>query len=334
MTRRALWCLSLGLSFALPKLALAQTETRAAVAEALYRQARDLMAAGNYDEACPKFAQSQQLDPATGTLLNLAACHEKQGKLATAWLEYSDALVAARRDARDDRVEYARQRVQELEPKLSRLTLLLAPDADAPGLTIELDGASVGRAVVGAPTPVDPGKHQVRAAAPGKKPRILELEVGAGAEQKSLLITKLEDAPPDTATPTTAPPTAPAPLQPSSPAPPTDELVSRPVPSSVYIAGGITLALAATASVTGVAYLNKKADYDELAKRGKSTEVETRHDQALTYGRINLGLWIGTAIGAGVTTYLYVTRPAARVSLQLTPLAGPQLAGLVAAGSF
>ncbi len=89
--RRGLSLVVLVLCCAEPRLAAAQTETRAAVADALYRQARDLMAAGKYEEACPKFAESQRLDPATGTLLNLAACHEKQGKLATAWLEYSDA---------------------------------------------------------------------------------------------------------------------------------------------------------------------------------------------------------------------------------------------------
>ena len=332
--RRALSGFALGLCLALSKPVLAQTETRAAVAEALYRQARDLMAAGKYEEACPKFAQSQQLDPATGTLLNLAACHEKQGRLATAWLEYSDALVAARRDAREDRVEYARQRAQELEPKLSRLTLLLAPDADTPGLTIELDGASVGRAVIGAPTPVDPGKHSVRAVAPGKKPQIFDIEIGAGAAQQSLTITKLEDAPVEAAAPPLAPAPPPeAPPRAPQPTPPHDELTRRPIPSSVYVAGGITLALAAGAGVTGVAYLNKKSDYDDLPQ-DRSSSALTRRDQALKYGRINLGLWIGTAIGAGVTTYLYVSRPAARVAVRVTPLLGPQVAGLGAAGSF
>jgi len=312
------------LCVSLPGIAMAQTETRAAVAEALYRQARDLMAKGKLDEACPKFAESQRLDPATGTLLNLASCHERQGKLATAWLEYSDAMVAARRDAREDRVEFARERVTELEPKLSRLTILLAADADTEGLTLELDGANVGRAVVGAPFPVDPGEHRVRASAPGKTAQVFTVQVGAVADQQSLTVGKLADAPPEPApTPTTV---APAPVV-AATSPTRDELTVRPVPSSVYIAGGITLALAASAGATGITYLHKKSAYEEQ----KTSE---RRNDALTYGRLNLGLWIGAALGAGVTTYLYATRPARRAAVQVTPLIGPQVAGLGVAGGF
>jgi tetratricopeptide (TPR) repeat protein len=325
-------CVTVAALLLTPRLASAQAETKAAVADALYRQARDLMAAGKYDEACPKLAQSQQLDPATGTLLNLAACHEKQGKLATAWLEYSDALVAARRDGREDRVQYARERAAELEPKLSRLTLLLAPNADAPGLTIELDGTSVGLAVFGVPTPVDPGKHSVRASAPGKKPQIFSIEV-AVADQQSLSIPPLEDAPAETA------PAEPTPARRTDSStnlePPRDELQHRPIPTSVYLSGGITLALAASASVTGVAYLKKKSDYEALAKsEGLTDTVEGRREKAERYGYANLGLWIGAAIGAGVTTYLYVTRPTQESAIQVTPWLGPQVAGLGVGGGF
>lgn len=325
-------CVTVAALLLTPRLASAQAETKAAVAEALYRQARDLMAAGKYDEACPKLAQSQQLDPATGTLLNLAACHEKQGKLATAWLEYSDALVAARRDGREDRVQYARERAAELEPKLSRLTLLLAPNADAPGLTIELDGTSVGSAVFGVPTPVDPGKHSVRASAPGKKPQVFSIEI-AVADQQSLSIPPLEAAPAD------APPAEPTAVTrtdgSSNEQPRNDELARRPIPTSVYLAGGITLALAASASVSGVAYLNKRSDYEALAKSdGLTGAVEARRDKAQRYGYANLGLWIGTAIGAGVTTYLYVTRPTQQSAIRVTPWLGPQVAGLGLDGGF
>jgi hypothetical protein len=307
--------------------AFAQSETKTAVAEALYRQARELMAAGNYDAACPKLAESQRLDPATGTLLNLAACHEKQGKLATAWLEYSDALVAARRDGREDRVEYARQRAAELEPKLSRLTIVLAPDADEPQLTLELDGANLGRAVLGAATPVDPGPHVVRVSAPGKKPWEQSVQIGAVADQQSLTIPKLEAAPPEAAPP--APP-APAPLSPT-PVPPTAapqrDTLPRPIPTSVYVSGGLTLGLLAGAGITGLVYENKKEDYEK-------ERDQKREDSALRWGYANLGMWIGAGIGASVTTYLYATRPTRPQTARVLPWAGPDSAGLSLTGGF
>ena len=328
MSRPGYALFACALWLALPAPVAAQTETRAAVAEALYRQARDLMAAGNYDQACPKFAESQRLDPATGTLLNLAACHEKQGRLATAWLEYSDAQMAARRDAREDRVEYARTRAQELEPKLSRLTLTLESGADDATLSIELDGASVGRAVLGAPTPVDPGLHTVRVSAPGKKPWSASVQIGATADHQSIVIPALQTAPPEAV--------APAPVEPAFTGPsanPRDELLTRPVPTSVYLAGGITLAFAAGASVSGLAYLQKRDDYDQ---RKLEPDAEARRTSALRYGYLNAGLWAATAVGAGVTTYLYVTRPArpTSASARVLPWAAPDGGGLSVSGGF
>lgn len=330
MNRRGSALVACALWFLLPATVLAQTETRAAVAEALYRQARDLMAAGKFDEACPKFAESQRLDPATGTLLNLAACHEKQGKLATAWLEYSDAQMAARRDAREDRVEFARARAQELESRLSRLTLTLAPGADDAALEIELDGASIGRAVVGAATPVDPGQHTVRVSAPGKKPWSASVEI-APAQQQSLLIPALEMAPAEASAPEPAlsPPAGP----PASAPPGSDDLALRPIPTSVYLAGGATLAFVAGAGASGVAYLQKRADYED---RRYEADADARRRSASRYGYLNAGMWAAAAVGAGVTTYLYVTRPARATAsgTRVVPWAAPQCAGLSVSGGF
>lgn len=330
MTQRTLSGLALSSALLLAPAVWAQSETKAAVAEGLYRQARELMAAGNYDEACPKFAESQRLDPATGTLLNLAACHEKQGKLATAWIEYSDASFAARRDGREDRVEYARERAAELEPKLSRLTLQLDAGADHPGLEIELDGAALGRAVVGAPMPIDPGKHTLRASAPGKKPWTQVIEIAPLADQKVLSIPALEDAPPEPVAPIAATPTPVV----TPGARPSDELGARPVPTSVYLAGGITVALGVGAGVSGMVYLKKKADYDDKRPEGPSAELDSLDRKAMTYGYLNLGLWAATAVGAGVTTYLYVTRPAQPQAARVLPWATHEAAGLSVMGDF
>src|SRR4051794_13341253 len=47
--------------------AVAQSHADPPIAQALFEQARALMAAHRYEEACSKFAESQRVDPASGT---------------------------------------------------------------------------------------------------------------------------------------------------------------------------------------------------------------------------------------------------------------------------
>ena len=84
-------------------------------AQALFREGRQLMASGNTAEACDRFAQSYALEAASGTLLNLALCHEKLGKVATAWAEYREAAALARGQDRPDRAAVAEERLAAIE---------------------------------------------------------------------------------------------------------------------------------------------------------------------------------------------------------------------------
>src|SRR5207247_1502616 len=86
------------------------------LAEALFRDARSDMKAGNYKTACPKLAESYRLDPSTGTLLNLARCEEELGELATSWTKYQQLLDTA--PGSDERRTIAQERLAGLQPKL------------------------------------------------------------------------------------------------------------------------------------------------------------------------------------------------------------------------
>jgi hypothetical protein len=302
------------------------------------------MAEGKYGEACPKLAESYRLDPGTGTLLNLATCRELEGKLATAWLLYSDALLAAQRDRREDREQFAQQHLTELEPKLSRLTLVVQPEADDPNLDLTLDGARVAAAARGVPTYVDPGTHTVQAKAPGKRAWSQTIEIAATAEQRVVSIPKLEQALPEEPPPTPKPPiaTQPEPIA----APPVAK--TRPTPTAVYVAGGVTAALAAAASVTGLIYLNQRATYHTYLNNHDdlpSQDAASLRDSARQVGGLNAALWIATACGAASTLYLYLARPErlepapaaanrARATPRIAPVLAPGYAGLGVSGGF
>ena len=64
------------------------TSAHAQDADKLFKEARRLVEAGDYAHACPMFAESERLEPAPGTLLNLADCEKNVGQLVSAQEHY------------------------------------------------------------------------------------------------------------------------------------------------------------------------------------------------------------------------------------------------------
>jgi len=184
--RGLLVALSVVTALALPASARAQAPTiDAALAETLFREAKLLMEAGNYPVACPKLAESQRLDPGTGTLLAIALCHQGEGKTATAWAEFADVVTAANKDGRADRVKFARERMVALERTLSRLTVdVPASLRGVSGLEVKRNGIVIGKAAWGTAMPVDPGVHVVEASAPGKRRMAVTMTIGTTATRR------------------------------------------------------------------------------------------------------------------------------------------------------
>jgi hypothetical protein len=159
-----------------------------ALATILFQDGRTLMAAGRIPEACLKLEESQRLDPGGGTLLNLALCHEEEGRLARSWSEFQEAEMVARKDGRGDREVEAANHVHALEPRLSRLTIVVPAGTQVEGLVIERDGRKVGRGAWSTAIPVDGGEHVVRATALGKEPFRTTVVIAAEADAQTVEI--------------------------------------------------------------------------------------------------------------------------------------------------
>jgi hypothetical protein len=147
-------------------------------AQALFDQGRELMQSGRPSEACPRFEESDRLEPGLGTRFHLAACYEAVGKLASAHALFLEVAAEAKQRGQDERERLARQRAAALEPRLSRLTVDV-PFASSPELHIERDGTQIGKAQWGLAVPVDPGRHRVSASAPGSTSWSTEVVVAA-----------------------------------------------------------------------------------------------------------------------------------------------------------
>ncbi len=163
--------------------------TDPAAAEVLFREARQLLEQGKLDEACPRFMESQRLDPATGTLLAVASCHEQQGQLATAWAEYTAVAGRAEKEGRQDRASVAKERARALEPRLSTLTLSATTAAAAiKGLEVRRDGLTFSSAVFNRALPIDGGLHTIELSAPGYLSESLSIRIDPEGDTATLVL--------------------------------------------------------------------------------------------------------------------------------------------------
>lgn len=181
--------ITLAAILAAPASALAQSADNKVQAEALFEEGRRLMDQQHYDEACKKLEGSQKLDPGAGTLLNLAACYEKNGQIASAWVTYKDA-AAASAGRHQDWVDQSNAKAAELEPKLSHLTIVV--NQNLPSLAITRDGAVVSSPSFGAAIPIDAGAHTIEAHAPGYKPFVTKITIGASQDSQTVNVPALE----------------------------------------------------------------------------------------------------------------------------------------------
>jgi hypothetical protein len=338
---------------ATPQVAWAQSTQ--AIAEKLFLDGRSLMTAGHVHEACEKFADSQKADPALGTLMHLALCHEKDGRSATAWSEFTDAAEQAKNAGQHDREQFARGHVATLEKRLQKVVIEVQPAVR--GLSVTLDEQPLPSGVVGSEIPLDPGDHDLEVTAPGKKAwRKANLNLGTSPGITHVQVA-LED---DVAAGGSAPglggasPAGPAGIPPTeasagTPPPVHDTGAPRSGQTAKRIAGiglGVVgLGLGIGAVIEESVSQSRKSDeakYSAPSAAQQLAEVDDQSKTAQSYA-IVLGASGIVAIGAGI--FLVLTSsgdaPAASAApvapsaaVRVAPLVGPHVRGLALAGSF
>lgn len=282
------------------------------MAAQLFEDGRALLGQGRIDQACPKLEESQRLDPGGGTLLNVALCHERQGRTATAWVEFVEARGAAKADNRTLRVAFAEAHIARLEPALSRVVVQVPPSTDVPDLEIRCDGSAVGRATWGAAVPVDPGDHLIEAAAPGKVSWSQSVAVAPAGDIKTVVIPALHDTPAVEAPRANI---ALAPVAPQAPdALPTNQASDATVrlgPSGLTTAAWVAVAAGAVgagvSTYFGLHALALKNDADrECPGNACSAEGASNNHDAIVSANLATGAAAIGVVGLGVGAALFI----------------------------
>jgi hypothetical protein len=178
---------------ALSAVGHAQTEARAA-SLVLFEEAEKLAAAGDTATACRKYGESYSLDPQLQALLRWGECLEKEGKLASAYQAFQDAVELGQRTS-DARWSGAEARARALRPRLSFITIEVPRERQISTLSVERDGFRLGSSAWGVPTPVDPGRHTIRASAFGYREWQTTIEINAEGAAPYVEVPMLERLP-------------------------------------------------------------------------------------------------------------------------------------------
>jgi hypothetical protein len=308
----------------------------AAQAKRLFADGMKHLAAGEWDQACPRFEQSLACHPRASTQTKIAGCREHEGKLAEALLEYQNALTLET-DAKKAREVEAEIRsfIDAIEARIPRLTITVSPRvAD---VQIELNGRPIPPAQLGSPLRVDPGEQRVTVSAPGYPEEQVTVAVEERASRDVAILLK-ETAPAASPEPSKGGDLSVPPVAPVAPAAPSPTHVAGPTTlpaapvevthaprsgarqTAALIAGGVAIVSLGVAGYFGLRTrsLVRQAD-DQCSPDGSCDQsgIDTLHraSRAQLTGFVLAGLGLTAAVtgvvllvtGAREPTYVVVS---------------------------
>lgn len=249
------------------------TQAQMDEARSRYERALELSDEGNYDEALLELQRAYALAPTYRLLYNL-------GVVSAAVHDYVKAIDYFERYLTEGGPAIEPARATEVQQQLDRLRMRVARIriyASVPNAQVSVDDVPVGKAPIETPLTVNSGRHRVTASAPGYFPSTQVIEL-AGNDSRAISL-KLQVV--------------------------STEKPSHPIP---WLGYGITAALAAGATVTGILALNASSKYDtKVNTLGTSaSDIKSSYDGMRALSVTTDVLLVGAIVAAGISIYLTV----------------------------
>lgn len=163
------------------------------------------------------------------------------------------------------------------------------------------------------PLGIHPGSYVITASAPGEKDLTWKVEIGNGdSSEHPFLFSAGGSAP-------AAPPAAGGTVGGDETTPPEDEGGERPIPTTVWIFGGLTVALAVPTVIFMVSASGARSDFDEANGTAPAAELEDLRSDVTTMNLLSDIFLVGTVASAAATTIFFVTRPTESTAAAATP---------------
>jgi hypothetical protein len=289
-------------------------------ADQLFAEGKALLDS-NLVEACAKFDESLRYNAAAiGTVLNVALCDEKLGKIASAVARFTEVRESAKEQGLPQHLSAAEEHLAALAPLVPHLTIKLTETL--PGTSILLDDQVVAPGGL-ANIAVDPGERVVVVSAPARLPYRTKVLI-AKSEHKDVVVPALAK--------------------------------SVVITSSRYRIGQITTLVGAVAAGTGLGlglyarhlyhdqFHNDHGDTpssctDDGQDKRCTTDGLTQTHRARTLGNVGTIVGVAGVAAAGVGVYLWLRAPHSTSApdekqVTLVPAVGPDGVGLAAVGRF
>ena len=251
------------------------------------------------EEALVEFTRAYELSGSTRALRAMGVCSlelERDGEA----IEQFEAYLAKAKDAKKSDRAQVESDLAALRSAVARVTFTsdVTPVRVVAVRTPTQGSRVTNRYVLTSPSAtlgLHPGAYEITASVDGRPDVRFSQEIPHGGTLTRALVFTEEAA---------SPPVAPPPGH--------ENEVSRPIPVTAIVFGGLAVALTVPAVVLGVHALGKGADFEEKNGKAPAAELEDlRHDIVLE-NALTDAFAVGAVACAAVATVFFFTRPEVR----------------------